>query len=189
MGRADKLVVTSVNEVELHSVDDSFVKWKKHSTAYSKYCSQRKRTPTPATIIKKATNTEKNTPEAQKVSLAAYHLEGEANQWWQWIRRTFEEEGRALSWENFEGELSARFGPSECEDCNEVLSRIKQSDISDGIRMFKPQTLKDAISLARMKDDQLSRQRRFIRPTPPIRASLTLPPANRAAPPTPANPI
>ena len=34
-----------------------------------------------------------NTPEAQKVSLASYHLEGEANQWWQWIRRTFQEEG------------------------------------------------------------------------------------------------
>ncbi|RVW18803.1 hypothetical protein CK203_098359 [Vitis vinifera] len=34
-----------------------------------------------------------NTLEAQKVSLASYHLEGEANQWWQWICRTFQEEG------------------------------------------------------------------------------------------------
>ena len=34
-----------------------------------------------------------NTLEAHKVSLASYHLEGEANQWWQWIRRTFQEEG------------------------------------------------------------------------------------------------
>ena len=33
-----------------------------------------------------------NTPKAQKVSLASYHLEEEANQWWQWIRRTFQEE-------------------------------------------------------------------------------------------------
>ena len=57
-----------------------------------------------------------NTPEAQKVSLASYHLEGEANQWWQWIHRTFQEEGRVLSWMNFEDELWARFGPSECED-------------------------------------------------------------------------
>ena len=32
-----------------------------------------------------------NTLEAQKVSLTSYHLEGEANQWWQWIRRTFQE--------------------------------------------------------------------------------------------------
>ena len=41
----------------------------------------------------------------QKVSLASYHLEGEASQWWQWIRKTFQEEGRVLSWINFEGEL------------------------------------------------------------------------------------
>jgi hypothetical protein len=29
----------------------------------------------------------------QKVSLASFHLEGEANQWWQWMRRTYQEEG------------------------------------------------------------------------------------------------
>ncbi|XP_061960644.1 uncharacterized protein LOC133681574 [Populus nigra] len=49
-----------------------------------------------------------------------------------------------------------------------------KSEISDGIRMFKPQTLKDAISFTRMKDDQLMRQRKFLRPTPPVRASLAL---------------
>lgn len=165
-----------------------------------------------------------STPEAQKVSLASYHLEGEANQWWQWIRRTFEEEERALSWENFKDELSARFGPSECEDFDEALSRIRQvgslrdyqrefeclgnrvhgwtqralvgtfmgglkTDISDGIQMFKPQTLKEAISLARMKDDQLARKRRFVRPAPPTRAPLALPPTNRATPPAPAIPV
>ncbi|XP_035546606.1 uncharacterized protein LOC118348648 [Juglans regia] len=164
-----------------------------------------------------------NTPEAQRVSLASYHLEGEANQWWQWIRRTLREEGRALSWANFENELWARFGPSECEDFDEALSRIRQvgslrdyqreferlgnrvhgwtqralvgtfmgglkMDISDGIRMFKPQTLKEAISLARMKDDQLARQRRFVRPAPTTRAPLALPPTNRAAPPGPTAP-
>ena len=165
-----------------------------------------------------------NTPEAQKVSLASYHLEGEANQWWQWIRRTFQEEGRVLSWMNFEDKLWARFGPSECEDFDEALSRISQvgslrdyqrefehlgnrvqgwtqralvgtfmgglrSDISDGIRMFKPQTLKEAISLARMKDDQLAIQRRFGRLAPPMRAPLTLPPTQIATPPAPAAPV
>jgi len=60
-------------------------------------------------------------------------------------------------------------------------------EISDGIRMFKPQTLKEAISLARMKDDQLSRQKRFIRPTPPMRFTLSPPRVNRAAPTVPAN--
>jgi hypothetical protein len=139
-------------------------------------------------------------------------LEGEANQWWQWIRRNFQDEGRAIAWVNFEDELWARFGPSECENFDEALSRIRQtgslreyqreferlgnrvrgwtqkalvgtfmgglrSDILDGIRMFKPQTLKDAISFARMKDDQLLRQRKFIRPAPPVRASLALSPS------------
>lgn len=58
--------------------------------------------------------------------MAAYDLEGEANQWWQWIRRTFREEGQVISWEKFEKELWARFGPSECEDFDEALSRVKQ---------------------------------------------------------------
>jgi hypothetical protein len=58
--------------------------------------------------------------------VAAYHLEGEANQWWQWIGRTFRDEGHILSWDRFEEELWARFGPSECEDFDEALSRVKQ---------------------------------------------------------------
>jgi hypothetical protein len=58
--------------------------------------------------------------------MAAYHLEGEANQWWQWIRRTFRDEGHMLSWDRFEEELWACFGPSECEDFDETLSRVKQ---------------------------------------------------------------
>lgn len=33
-----------------------------------------------------------------------------------------------LSWEDFEEELWARFGPSECEDFDGALSRIKQVD-------------------------------------------------------------
>ena len=41
--------------------------------------------------------------------------------------------------------------------------------------MFKPQALKKAIILARMKDDQLTRQRRFVRPVPPMQASPALP--------------
>lgn len=36
--------------------------------------------------------------------------------------------------------------------------------LADGIRMFKPKSLKDAINLARMRDEQLARQRRFIWP-------------------------
>lgn len=66
------------------------------------------------------------TADNQKVTLASFHLEGEANQWWQWMRRTYQEEGRSVSWESFEEELWARFGPTECEDFDETLSRVRQ---------------------------------------------------------------
>ena len=32
------------------------------------------------------------TTEAQKIALASFHLEGEANQWWQWLRQAYQEE-------------------------------------------------------------------------------------------------
>jgi hypothetical protein len=54
--------------------------------------------------------------------------------------------------------------------------------------MFKPRSLKEAINLARMKDDQLARQRRFMRP-PYERALFALPQTTRVAPATPAGPI
>jgi hypothetical protein len=60
------------------------------------------------------------------VSLASFHLEGEANQWWQWVRRMYIEEGQIMTWETFEDELWARFGLTEYEDFDETLSRIKQ---------------------------------------------------------------
>ena len=66
-----------------------------------------------------------NTPTNQKVSLASFHLEGEANQGWQWAHRTYKEEGKTMTWEAFEGELWARFGPTDCENFGEALSRIK----------------------------------------------------------------
>ncbi|RVW76696.1 Transposon Tf2-8 polyprotein [Vitis vinifera] len=144
------------------------------------------------------------TPEDQKVSLAAFHMEGEANQWWQWLNRTYKEENRTVTWTMFADELWARFGPTDGEDFDEALSHIKQSgslrdyqrefeklgnrvhgwtqkalvgtfmgglkpEIADGIRMFKPKTLKEAISLARTRDEQFTRQRRFACPIPPNR--------------------
>lgn len=139
------------------------------------------------------------TTEAQKIALASFHLEGEANQWWQWLRRAYQEEGSLVTWETFANELWARFGPTECEDCDKALSRVRQTsslrdyqkeferlgnrvhgwtqkalmgtfmgglkpEISEDIPMFKPRTLKEAISLASMKDDQLSRQKKFLLP-------------------------
>ncbi|KAH9792450.1 hypothetical protein KPL71_004124 [Citrus sinensis] len=117
-------------------------------------------------------------------------------------------------------ELWARFRPTDCEDFDGVLSRVKQTGtlrdyqkeferlsnrvqgwtqkalvgtfmrglkpkISEEIRLFRPRTLKEAISLARMRDEQLQRQKRRMRspifnrsPPPQIfnnRASPTVP--------------
>jgi len=57
-----------------------------------------------------------------------------------------------------------------------------KTEIAEGIRMFKPQSLKEEISLACMKDEQMKRQRQFLRPTQVNRMPLSLPPATRATP-------
>ena len=41
-------------------------------------------------------------------------------------------------------------------------------EIADGIRMFKPKSLKEASSLARMRDEQLNHQRRSARSMPRV---------------------
>lgn len=132
----------------------------------------------------------------QKVSFASYHLNDEANEWWQATSKALNDDQTPITWEVFEAELWARFGPTAAKDFDEALSKIQQTgtlqeyqreferlqnkvsgwtqkaligtyigglkdNISDGIRMFQPKTLKAAIELARMKDEQLQRQRRF----------------------------
>ena len=57
-----------------------------------------------------------------------------------------------------------------------------RSEISKAIRMFKPKTLKEATSLARMKDEQLQRQIRISRPPLPTRTLLALPTPTKASP-------
>ncbi|KAH9792244.1 hypothetical protein KPL71_004039 [Citrus sinensis] len=124
----------------------------------------------------------------QKVVLASFHLEGEANQWWQWLRRSYQDEGKVVTWEVFVEELWARFGPTDCEDFDEALSRVKQTgglkpEISEEIRLFRPRTLKEAISLARMRDEQMTRQRRLLR-SPIFNRSPTAQVTNQRASPT-----
>ncbi|KAA8541297.1 hypothetical protein F0562_025260 [Nyssa sinensis] len=67
-----------------------------------------------------------HTPETQKITLASYHLEGEANQWWEWVRHTYQTEDLIITWLDFEEELLARFGLFNCENFDEDLSRIRQ---------------------------------------------------------------
>lgn len=70
----------------------------------------------------------RDTKHCQKVALTSFHLEGEANQWWQWLRRAYREEARIVTWDTFVEELWARFSPTECEDFDKALSPIKQMD-------------------------------------------------------------
>ena len=67
------------------------------------------------------------TREEHKVVLAAFHLEGEANQWWQWLKKVYHEENKVVTWEIFKKELLVLFGPTEADDFDEALSRICQS--------------------------------------------------------------
>jgi hypothetical protein len=66
------------------------------------------------------------TLEEQKVTLAAFYLEGEANQWWQWLKKIYAQDAKPLVWETFEQDLLARFGPTDYEDFDEALSHIEQ---------------------------------------------------------------
>lgn len=68
-----------------------------------------------------------STTKSQKVPLASFHLEKEADQWWQWMYRTYQEEGKEVTWSIFVEELWSRFGPTDCEDFDESLSRIRQT--------------------------------------------------------------
>ncbi|KAA8524177.1 hypothetical protein F0562_010393 [Nyssa sinensis] len=160
------------------------------------------------------------TVEEQKVALASFHLEGEANQWWQWLKQVQRDEGLEITWSLFEREIMTRFGPTEYECFDEALSRVKQTgtlrdyqreferlanrvagwpqsaligtflgglrdEIAGEVRMAKPQTLREAIGVARMKDNQLMRRQRQGR-TEAVRAA---PPQRLlAAPPLPAAP-
>jgi hypothetical protein len=129
----------------------------------------------------------KQIPEEQKVSLAAFHLVNEANQWWQWVQRMYREEQVAISWEVFEQEF--------VEDYDEALTKIQQtgtlldyqqeferltnrvegwsqkalvgaflgglkSNIVSAVRMFNPKTLRDAIELARVRDENISKNKK-----------------------------
>ncbi|KAJ0010323.1 hypothetical protein Pint_33769 [Pistacia integerrima] len=66
------------------------------------------------------------TPEEQEVMLAAFYLEGEANQWWQWLKKVYAQDTKPVVLMNFEQDLLARFRPIDYEDFDEVLSHIEQ---------------------------------------------------------------
>ncbi|CAA0809627.1 Unknown protein, partial [Striga hermonthica] len=63
-------------------------------------------------------------PRYERVQIAAYHLDGEVNVWWQWMMH--KNHGEYMRWRDFKKELITRFGSSDYHDYNEALSRIKQ---------------------------------------------------------------
>lgn len=63
------------------------------------------------------------TPEAQKLSLTAIHLDGVASSWYQWM----ETNHLVRSWLDFEMQIQIRFGPSPYEDPNTQLAKLKQT--------------------------------------------------------------
>ncbi|KAF2302816.1 hypothetical protein GH714_008552 [Hevea brasiliensis] len=93
------------------------------------------------------------TPDSEKVSLASYHLRG---------KRMNGGSGFAELTRK-QGQLEQSRGWTQKALVGTFMGGLN-SEISEGIRMFKPKTLKDAISLARMKDEQLLRQK-AIRPS------------------------
>lgn len=68
-----------------------------------------------------------NIPLDQRVSFASYHLQDEANEWWQATVKALEEAETLITWEVFEEEMWARFGPTAAEDFDEALSKIRQT--------------------------------------------------------------
>ncbi|CAL1362653.1 unnamed protein product [Linum trigynum] len=54
-------------------------------------------------------------------------MEGDTNQWWEWMDRTYQTSNMAITWLLFKEELWARFGPTESALSHEALAKIKQT--------------------------------------------------------------
>ena len=64
-----------------------------------------------------------NIRAAQRVQLAAFHLEGIVLQWFRWLTKF----RGPLTWDELTQAISLRFGPTEYEDPSEALTRLKQT--------------------------------------------------------------
>ncbi|RRT32240.1 hypothetical protein B296_00055096 [Ensete ventricosum] len=63
------------------------------------------------------------TPEESKMEIASIQLKGDAIQWYDWYEHTHEEP----SWEQFKSGLLIHFGPSEHENIDGQLAKIRQT--------------------------------------------------------------
>ncbi|RVW67108.1 Retrovirus-related Pol polyprotein from transposon 17.6 [Vitis vinifera] len=100
------------------------------------------------------------TPPEARVHLAALHLEGKAIQWHQGYIKTRGNEAY-LDWSEYDIALNARFGQHVFYDPIADLRNLRQTvfflsglidELQMPVRKFKPQTLADAYSLARLQE-------------------------------------
>ncbi|RRT31547.1 hypothetical protein B296_00047828 [Ensete ventricosum] len=61
--------------------------------------------------------------DATQVEIAAIHLEGDAIQWFTWFKHTHEE----LSWQQFKEGLLDRFGPTDFNNIDGQLAKIRHT--------------------------------------------------------------
>ncbi|XP_065632203.1 uncharacterized protein LOC136068679 [Quercus suber] len=59
----------------------------------------------------------------ERVVLASFHLQDDALQWYQWYEKTQPN----VQWEEFTQALCVRFGPSDYEDFDEALAKVRQT--------------------------------------------------------------
>lgn len=63
-----------------------------------------------------------NTPQEQKLTVAAFYMSGEALQWYQWLHATHQ----LTTWEQFSMDLENHFGPSHYVNHEALLFKIQQ---------------------------------------------------------------
>ncbi|RWV98163.1 hypothetical protein GW17_00039004 [Ensete ventricosum] len=63
------------------------------------------------------------TADATRVEIAAIHLEGDAIQWFNWFKHTHE----GLSWQRFKEGLLDHFGPTDFNNIDGQLAKIRQT--------------------------------------------------------------
>ena len=66
-------------------------------------------------------------PVEQLVRFTSFHLDGVANRWWQATASGLRNDRISITWEVFERELWARFGPHEGENFHEALMQLRQT--------------------------------------------------------------
>uniref|UniRef100_A0A2N9HT66 RNA-directed DNA polymerase n=1 Tax=Fagus sylvatica TaxID=28930 RepID=A0A2N9HT66_FAGSY len=114
------------------------------------------------------------TPIEDHVALALFHLEGEAQLWYQLLQQ----EAESLNWPTFKAGLLARYGPTQFFNHFGELTKLQQivscfvSGLKEGIKADvlagRPVDLSTAIGLARLYEARNSSFRRTTAPISPI---------------------